>query len=81
MGARKSGGFMDTVVRVTPFQVGWKVVCETPGGRGIETVTGRREVALQVAQYQAERHNATHVVVLREDGSVDDSLDHLASAV
>jgi len=68
-----------TAVTVTPFQIGWKVLFDAPG-RGIrETVTGRREVALEVAQYHAAPR-ALDVVVYREDGSVEQMIPARASA-
>jgi len=58
------------VVHITPFHVGWSVQSELSGRRGQTTVTGERERAIEIAQYQARRHEASLVVLHHEDGSV-----------
>ena len=56
------------IFQIRPFHVGWRV----EGGRQ-ETVTGARERAIEIAKYHAERHeDASRVIVLREDGTVDE---------
>jgi hypothetical protein len=63
----------NSVVYVKPFQVGWKVSYQAPNRRERETVTGDREVALEVARYHAQRRSGA-VVICRPDGTVEQTL-------
>lgn len=58
-------------VHITPFHVGWQVRTDAEGQRR-ETVTGERSRAIEIARYQAARLAARAVIVLREDGSIDE---------
>ena len=59
-------------VHITPFHVGWRVRSIVPGRRTRDTVTGERSRAIEIARYQATRADTALVVVLREDGTVDE---------
>jgi hypothetical protein len=60
-------------VHITPFHVGWRVRTDAQGHRR-ETVTGERARAIEIARYHATRYDAPRVVVLHEDGSVEEEL-------
>jgi hypothetical protein len=60
------------VFRISPFHVGWRVQAEVAGRPGQETVTGERERAIQIAQYQAKKYDPSTLIVLRHDGTVDE---------
>jgi hypothetical protein len=39
-----------------------------------DAVTGERARAIEIARYQANQIDASRVIILREDGSVDEEL-------
>ena len=63
-----------TAVYVRPFEVGWKVQYPLPLRGAGEAVTGRRETAIELAQYYAQRSESANVVICREDGSVEEQI-------
>lgn len=65
---------MDNVIAVSPFQIGWKVSIPTRSAKTRETVTGRREVALELAAYYARRHRRPRVVVYSENGAIEETI-------
>jgi hypothetical protein len=62
------------IFQIRPFHVGWRVEGEVSGRRRQDTVVSERQRAIEIAQYHAKRHEMSRVIILREDGSVDEEL-------
>lgn len=65
---------MAAIFKITPFHVGWRVQGEVSGQRSQETVVGERARAIEIATYHAKRHSPSQVIVLRDDGSIEEEL-------